>query len=270
MPNVESSNKPDASMMSPGSRTDGVSARSRSIRLSGRFYRTYPVGSPLGYAEEPLDLAIDRTVFLIVDVYGLGFGDEPPSPVVPPIVQKWIRENRDLVVNRIVPAKAAARRRGVPVVYLTNHLSETLTRDSELSKVSLRSDGVDLREVWKEPSDYLAHSTIIAPTDGDYLVRKQHYSGFFDTHLDSLLRSLNAYNLVTAGFESRVCLGNTVTDAMYRNYRVIAVRDAIATGEEQETAKEGWANFLAVRFIETHVGYTCTTEAWLAACADGM
>jgi len=214
-----------------------------------------------------LDLATDRTVFLIVDVYGLGFGDEPPSPAVPPIVQKYIREIRDVVVNHIVPAKEAAKRLGVPIVYLTNHLSDALAPHSELRQVSLRVDGVDLLEVWKEPSDYLAHSKIIAPAEGEYLVKKQHYSGFFDTHLGSLLRSLNAYNLVTVGFDSRVCLGNTVTEAMYRNYRVVLLRDATATVEETETAEERWANFLAVRFIETHVGYTCTSDEWLAACA---
>jgi hypothetical protein len=35
---------------------------------------------------------------------------------------------------------------------------------------------------------------------------------------------------------------------------------------EVETAEERWANFLAVRFIETHVGFTCTTEQWIEAC----
>ena len=34
---------------------------------------------------------------------------------------------------------------------------------------------------------------------------------------------------------------------------------------EVETAEERWANFLAVRFIETHVGLTCTTEQWIEA-----
>jgi ureidoacrylate peracid hydrolase len=98
------------------------------------------------------------------------------------------------------------------------------------------------------------------------VIKKQFYSGFFETHLGSLLHSLDARNLVTVGFESQVCLGTTVTDAMYRNYRVFVVRDAIATAEWVETAEERWANFLAVRFIETHVGVTCTTQQWTEAC----
>lgn len=253
--------------MNPGPQSHTTPLRSLPITLPGRFYRTYPVEAPLGYAEETLSLALDRTVFLIVDVYGLGFGDEPASPAVPPIVQKYIREVREVVVDHIVPAKAAAKRLGIPIVYLTNHLSDTLGPHSALREVSLRADDVDLLQVWKEPSDYLAHSKIVAPAQGEHLVKKQHYSGFFDTNLDSLLRSLNAYNLVTVGFDSRVCLGSTVTDAMYRNYRVVVLRDATATAEEVETAEGRWANLLAVRFIETHVGFTCTTDEWLAACA---
>ncbi len=35
---------------------------------------------------------------------------------------------------------------------------------------------------------------------------------------------------------------------------------------EVETAEERWANFLAARFIESHVGLTCTTEQWIEAC----
>jgi nicotinamidase-related amidase len=239
--------------------------KASTITLPGRYYRTYPIAKPLGHTEEILHLELDRTVFLILDVYGLGFGEEE-SKDAPDIQRKFINDNREVVTEHIVPAKTAAKRTGMPVIYLTNYLSETLTDRSELRAVSLRCDGVDLLTAWREPSAYLSYSRVVAPGEGEYVVRKQHYSGFFDTNLDSLLRSLSAYNLVTVGFESRVCLGNTVTDAMYRNYRVIAIRDAIATGEEVETATERWANFLAVRFIETHVGYTCTTEQWIDAC----
>ena len=236
------------------------------LLLPGRYYRTYPVEAPLGYAEEILELELDRTVFLIVDVYGLGFGEESEATELPGLIRQFIHQIKDIVVRHIIPAKAAAKDLGIPIVYLTNYLSEALTERSDLRKISLRVDDADLLEVWREPSDYLAHSSNVAPAEGDYLVRKQHYSGFFDTNLDSVLRSLNAYNLVTVGFDSRVCLGNTITDAMYRNYRVIALRDAIRTIEEVETAGEQWANILAVRFIETHVGYTCTTEQWMLAC----
>jgi ureidoacrylate peracid hydrolase len=121
-------------------------------------------------------------------------------------------------------------------------------------------------EAWQEPNDVLAFSKIIAPEAGDYLIKKQFYSGFFETHLDSLLHSLYARNLVVVGFDSRICLGTTVIDAMYRSYRVIVLRDCIATSEYVETQEGNWANFIALRFIENSVGYTATAEEWVNAC----
>ncbi len=244
--------------------------RASGMVLAGRYYRNYPVGAPLGHVEEQFELELDRTAFLIIDVYGQGYGDEAVSEDVPEAYRKWAQDHRAMVLDHIVPAKAAAKRLGLPVVYLTNYLSPALTAQSQLRAISLRVDGVDLLEAWKEPNNILSISDVIAPGEGEFLVRKQLYSGFFETHLDSLLRSLDVVNLVAVGFESQVCLGTTLTDAMYRNYRVWAVRDAIATAEWPETAAGNWANFMAVRFIETHVGLTCTTRQWVEACAAAV
>jgi len=236
------------------------------MALAGRYYRNYPVGAPLGHTEEVFELEVGRTVFLIIDVYGQWSTEVGESERVPELYQKWARDNREVVVDHIVPAKAAAKQLGLPIIYLTNYLSPALGDQSELRQVSLRVDGIDLLEAWREPNDILSISDIIAPAEGEFLVKKQLYSGFFETHLDSLLRRLDARNLITVGFESQVCLGTTVTDAMYHNYRVWVVRDAIATAEWPETAEGRWANFMAVRFMETHVGLTCTTEQWVEAC----
>jgi nicotinamidase-related amidase len=241
-----------------------------SIVLPGRFYRSYPVDEPLGHTVEHLDIELRRTVFLAVDVYGQGFdGDNAPTDL-PEMYQKASRDNRDIVRDHIVPAKDAARRLGLPIVYLTNYLSPTLNEHSEWRNLSLRVHGIDVLEAWKEPNDILRFSKIVAPNEGEYVVKKQLYSGFFETHLDSLLRSLDAYNLVTVGFDSRICLGTTVLDAMYRNYRVIVLRDAIGTAEEIGTAPDYGTNQMAVRFIETNVGYTCTSKEWITACTERL
>lgn len=241
-----------------------------SITLASRYYRAYPQGSPLGYAQEALELEFDRTVFLLIDVYGLGFDSRPTDDEdtagVPEFYGRMVREHWDIVVNHIVPAKRAAKAAGLPVVYLTNWLSPELNDQSEWRNLSLRAHGIDVLETWQEPNDILAFSKIVAPEPGEPVVGKQLYSGFFETRLDSLLRSMDVRNLVCVGFDSRICLGTTLIDAMYRNYRVIALRDAIGTMEEPETADGRWADFLATRYIETNVGYTATTADWVAAC----
>ena len=236
------------------------------IHLQGRYYRDYPAGQPLGYTTDSLELGLDNTVFLIVDVYGKGFDPDHDLGDAPEFYSKAVEEHRDIVVNHIKPAKEAAKRLGLPIVYLTNYLSPALNEHHEWRNMSMRTLNVDVLETWQEPNDILAFSDVIAPEPGDYLIKKQFYSGFFETHLDSLLHSLGARNLVAVGFDSRICLGTTVTDAMYRSYKVIVLRDCIATSEYEETREGGWANFMALRFIETTVGYTSTAEEWIAAC----
>ena len=236
------------------------------LNVTGRYYRMYPPERPLGYAEEELSLGLDDTVFLVVDVYGLGFDEDQTHGEVDDFYKHLVDVSRDIVVNRIKPAKGAAKKAGLPVVYLTNYLAPSTTENNEWRNMSIRTVGVDVLKAWQEPNEVLAFSKIIAPEADDYLIKKQHYSGFFETHLASLLKELGARNLVTVGFDSMICLHGTVIDALYQNYRVIVLRDCIGTTEHVETREGGWMNWVAVRYIETNVGYTSTSEDFIRAC----
>jgi ureidoacrylate peracid hydrolase len=245
-----------------------VDAAGRVIRLEGRYWRAYPPEAPLGHATETLELPVGETGFLLVDVYGARYDD---GVVLPPDLPAFYRPSepdvfREVVRERIVPARAAARRAGFRVVYVTNHLSPGLSEGSEWRNLSLRTCGVDVLEAWRPPTPILEHAAIIAPGPDEPLIRKQHYSGFFETNLDSVLRGYRVRNLVVVGFDSRICLAQTVTDAMYRDYRVVVLRDATATAEYPDTAQGGWANLMAIRFIEANVGYTALTADFIAAC----
>ncbi len=239
----------------------------RAVQITGRYWRAYPPDKPLGITEDRLDLPVDQTVFLLIDVYGKRY-DDVALPEDTPDFYKPAADDpfRDIVRNRIVPAKAAAKRAGLRVVYVANYLSPGLSAGNEWRNMSLRTCGVDVLEVWQPPTPILEHASIIAPEAGEPLIRKQFYSGFFETSLDSVLRGYGTRNIVAVGFDSRICLAATLTDAMYRDYRVIALRDAIGTVEYPETKAEGSANFLAVRFIESNIGYTASTDEFVAAC----
>jgi nicotinamidase-related amidase len=240
----------------------------QTIKLRGRYYRNYPSTKPLGEAEEDLELAIDETVFLLVDVYGEGYDEDfVPPPDLPSFYVSFEGDPRgEIVRERIVPAKASAKRAGLRVAYCTNYLSPGLSEGTEWRNMSIRTAGVDVLEAWIAPTPILEHAKVVAPETNEPLIKKQHYSAFFETHLDSLLRGWGIRNIVAVGFDSRVCLGTTVYDAMYRDYRVIVLRDAIYTLEYPETKAGGWANFLAVRAIENYVGYTATTDDFIQGC----
>jgi ureidoacrylate peracid hydrolase len=237
------------------------------IQLEARYWRLYPPEAPLGHASETLALTSEDTVFLLVDVYGARYqpGAEVrdlPAFYRPPADDAFKR----VVLECIVPARAAAREAGIRVVYLANHLSPGLSEGSEFRNMSLRTCGVDVLSAWLPPTPILEHAPIIAPGPDEPLIHKQHYSGFFGTPLDSILRGYGVRTLVVVGFDSRICLAATVTDAMQHDYRVVVLRDAIRTTEYPETSDEGWANRLAERYIESNVGYTALTGAFIAAC----
>ena len=233
----------------------------RSLSIAGRYYRVYPRPDMLGYAEDALELPIDETVFLLVDVYGAEA--ERAGVDTSTLPGEWARR---IMRDVIVPAKAAARRAGLRCVYVTNKLRSGLSAGNEWRTMSLRTHGVDVLQTWREPNDHLAFPRAIAPERGEPVVEKQVFSGLFETNLDGVLRGYGARNLIVVGGDGMICLGTTVVDAMYRDYRVIALRDGVITNEYPETKAAEWASFLAIRQIETTVGYTITSEQFITAC----
>lgn len=239
----------------------------RSLTIDARYYRLYPRPDMAGYAQESLDLPIDETVFLLVDVYG-PYDHEPVARGLRPAggARSVADDHAAIVWERIAPAKAAAARASLRIVYVTNRLRPGLSAGNEWRTMSARTHGVDVLQTWREPADHLAFSKVISPRRDEPVVEKQVFSGFFETNLDSVLRGYRARNLIVVGGDGMICLGTTVIDAMYRNYRIVALRDGVITNEYPETKADAWASFMAIRQIETAVGYTITTSQFISAC----
>lgn len=241
---------------------------SRTLAVTGRYYRMAP--PPAAEVEERLEVPLDRSALLVVDVYGAHWAEQPPSDAgLPAIYRSWPDEAhaRDVMRGHILPVLAAAREAGLRVVYLTNALRAGLSAGNEWRTMSIRTCGVDVLDAWVPPNDILDFAPEFAPRPGEPLVEKQMYSGFFETHLESVLRGIGARDLFLVGGDGQVCLGTTAIDAMYRDHRVIGIRDAILTGEYPETRERRLRHWFAMRQLESTVGYTTTTDDFLAACA---
>ncbi len=235
------------------------------LNLPGRYYHYLPGGEG-EHAHEALELSTEETALLLIDVYG-------PLNVERPNVGAIVggdfydQRRREIIADKLPAVKRAAKEAGLPVVYVTNHLSPGLTRGHRWSQIVRRLWGRDIFEHWREPARSLEFDPVIAPEPGEPVIKKQFFSGFFETCLDSLLRGMGVRNLVVAGFDSRICLMTTVLDAMYRSYRVVVLRDCTATGEYQETIAGELNNLTAIRYMEERVGNTVTSTEWVAACA---
>lgn len=129
-------------------------------------------------------------------------------------------------VKELIPACRGA---GMPIGWtLMEQYAEDARRRSRTVPAHLearRRLPVCLRGSWDaEVIDEL--KPLVA--DGDHVIRKQEYSGFYQTNLELLLRTLGTRYLVIGGVASNVCVESTIRDAFFRGFEVVLVEDAIA------------------------------------------
>jgi nicotinamidase-related amidase len=124
-----------------------------------------------------------------------------------------------------------------------------------------RREKVDFgRELEREEPEHCVEGTtgveIIAqlrPKDGDFVIVKRRYSGFYLTDLEVLLKGLRKNTIIITGVATNVCVHATALDAQQRDYHVIVVSDCVAG-----TSKELHEAFL--RNIDYVLGDVVTAE----------
>ena len=139
------------------------------------------------------------------------------------------------VIGRIGETLTAARAAGLPIVFLQNgwdpeyveagtpkspnwHKSnalKTMRNRPELRGKLLARGGWDYEMV-----------DALKPQPGDICVAKPRYSAFFNTPLDSLLRSRGIRNLVFVGIATNVCVESTLRDGFHLEYFCTMLEDA--------------------------------------------
>jgi len=124
-----------------------------------------------------------------------------------------------------------ARQAGVPVVY---------SNDAHLP-------GVDREfEVWGEHAVAGTPGAAVIgelePAEGDYVVPKRRYSGFYGTDLDALLRELKVDTVVLTGLHTNICVRHTAADAFQGGYAVVVPTDAVEALTEED--HEGGLEYL--------------------------
>lgn len=129
--------------------------------------------------------------------------------------------------QRIIPHIADlirnARERGIPVIY---------SNDSHIK-------GVDHElKLW---GDHAIAGTEgakvipeLEPAEGDFIIPKRRYSGFYDTDMDMLLRELKVDTLIITGMHAHMCVRHTSADAYYRGYDIIIPTDGVEAFTEED------------------------------------
>lgn len=151
------------------------------------------------------DVDPSRCALLVIDELGDPTGGPLEDVLLPAILQ----------TARLTEAARAA---GMPVIFSNDAHIPGLDRELELWGPHGIAGSPDAQT-----------SPQLGLAEGDYVVEKRRYSGFFQTGLRLLLDELGADTLICCGMDTNICVRHTVADAYFNNLRTIVVSDATAT-----------------------------------------
>lgn len=157
-----------------------------------------------------------RTAMIVVDMQNDFVGPEAPLGSAQALE----------VIDRLSATLDFCRVNGLKVVY-TAHVHRA--DGSDLGRYGDLYPPIAERSALVEGTEGVLIHPSVAPVDGEHVVRKHRYSGFFATDLDLLLRGWGVDTVVISGVTTENCCHATARDALYRDYRVAFLSDATAT-----------------------------------------
>ena len=207
---------------------------------------------------EPLHLRPSETALVVVDMQNAyatvgGYLDRAGFDV----------SATGSVIKQISCSLTTARTAGLPVIFFQNGWDpEYVEAGGPGSPNWYKSNA--LKTMRREPnlcSNLLAKGTWdydlvdeLQPHDGDIVIPKPRYSGFFNTAFDSILRSRGIRNLVFTGIATNVCVESTLRDGFFLEYFGVVLADAtLQLGPE-------FVQQAALYNIETFFGWVSTTD----------
>ena len=179
-------------------------------------------------------------------------------------------------LDGIKAAQYILSRTDLPVIYLNNSAPKIGLHHSEFSKVLKRQLNTDMEHMFAEDeidpkeyhygdSDHVKISKLLTPRENEYFIRKHVYSGFVGTRLDVLLRYLDIKTLFVVGFSADACLMTTIIDALWRNYKVVLLRDCTLANDFPEEQAELLGTERMVKMMESLYCVSVTSQEFIEA-----
>jgi ureidoacrylate peracid hydrolase len=224
----------------------------------------------IGARPEPLAIDPGRTAVIVVDMQN-DFGAEGGM-----FARAGIRiGDITALVDPIAQVLDVARRVGMTVMYLAMQFEPDLSNAGAPDAPNfLKHKPLGIGEVVAAPDGRESRTLVsgtwgteilpaLAPEEGDVVVAKHRYSGFFETELDALLRERGIESLVFTGCTTSVCVDSTLRDAFYRDYRCLLLSDCTGEPIGSDLARSNHEASLLV--IETLFGWVSDSRSLLRA-----
>ena len=212
---------------------------------------------------EPIRVAVDETAVIVVDMQNAyaskgGYLDLAGFDIA----------GAERVIEQTTKVVETARAAGIPVIYFQNgwdaeyveaggpgspnwHKSnalKTMRARPELQGKLLARGGWDYELVER-----------LAPHEGDIVLPKTRYSGFYNSQLDSVLRARGIRNIVLIGIATNVCVESTLRDGFFLEYFGIMLEDATHQAGPEFLQKATVYN------VETFFGWVSTVADFCGA-----
>lgn len=175
------------------------------------------------------------------------------------------------VIANIKQAVKAARAAGIKVIFFQNGWDQHYVEaggpgspnfhKSNALKTMRRQPALQGKLLAKGGWDY-ALVDELTPQPGDIVLSKPRYSGFFNTQLDSLLRSYGIHHLIFTGIATNVCVESTLRDSFFLEYFSVVLEDAT------HQAGPAFTQQAALYNIETFFGWVSDVETFCQAASD--
>lgn len=179
---------------------------------------------------EPIAVEVSRTAVIVIDMQ-----NAYASPGGYLDLAGFDISGAARVIQNTKAVLEVARAAGMPVIYFQNGWDADYVEAGGPGSPNFHKSNAlkTMRERPELQGKLLARGTWdyalvdeLTPQPGDIVLHKTRYSGFFNSQLDSTLRSRNIRNIVVVGIATNVCVESTLRDGFFLEYFGIVLEDA--------------------------------------------
>ena len=179
---------------------------------------------------EPIPVSVSQTAVIVIDIQ-----NAYASPGGYLDLAGFDISGADRVIRNTKGVLEIARAAGMPVIYFQNGWDADYVEAGGAGSPNFHKSNA-LKTMRQRPElqgTLLARGTWdyelvdeLKPQPGDIVLHKTRYSGFFNSQLDSTLRSRGIRNIVVVGIATNVCVESTLRDGFFLEYFGIVLEDA--------------------------------------------
>jgi ureidoacrylate peracid hydrolase len=218
-------------------------------------------------APRPVEIDLRKTAVIVVDMQN-DFGSKGGMLDRAGIDVSGVQQ----AVAPTARALAAARKAGVPIVYLKmGYHADLSDLGTEGSPNRTGHQHLHVGESVPAPNGEQSRILVrdtwntqivdgLKPQPGDVAIYKTRFSGFYNTDLDAILKRRGVTKLIMTGCNTTICLESTIRDAMFRDYSTVLLSDCTA---EAILPRSNYDASLLV--VQTILGSVSTSDDFIRA-----